>query len=187
MPLENLTANHIGANGKHEPQRSNNGLLYITPPTLKRDGIDTNLLQSEEIKLAIQSFPVPKRTMGVIEMGYLNEKRKFAGIPTYDDLSLVFHDYVDTNIAEILWAWSYAVHDPRNGKTGLASQYKASGWFSLFSPEGSIERRYDVIGIWPSAIDPGEIDHEGEDTVRITMTLSIDKVMIQNPFTVTGV
>lgn len=182
MPLENLTADHIGANGGHEPQRTNNGLLYITPPSAVRDGIDTSLLASDEIRLSIQSFPVPKRTMGVVEMGYLNEKRKFAGLPTYDDLSVIFHDYVDVNIAQILWAWSYAVHDPRTGKTGLASQYKARGFFSLYSPEGSIERQYDVIGIWPSAIDPGEIDHEGEDTVRITMTLSIDKVLLADPF-----
>ena len=177
MPLTNMTADHIGANGGHEPQRQNNGLLFITPPTFIREGLGRVALDSEEIRLSIQSFPIPKRTMGVVELGYLNEKRKFAGIPTYDDLSLIFHDYVDVNIAEILWAWSYAVHDPRTGQTGLASQYKASGWFALYSPEGSIERRYDVIGIWPSSIDPGEVDHEGEDTVRITMTLSIDKVI----------
>lgn len=178
MALEILNADHIGSSEGFEPQRTNNALLFFTDPSGE--------LTKDDIRLSISSFPLPKRTMGIVEFGYLNEKRKFAGVPTYDDLSVVFKDYVDRETAQILWEWSYRVHNPVNGKTGLASQYKLNGWMSLYSPEGSIERRYDIIGAWPSSIDPGEVDHDGEDIVRITMTLTIDKAKIAEPFVVSG-
>ena len=116
----------------------------------------------------------------------MNEKRKFAGIPTYDDLAVVFNDYIDVDLAQILWDWSYQVHDPRTGKTGIASTYKRDGWVSLYGPDGEIERQYDIKGVWPSSIDPGEADLAGEDIVRITMTLTIDKVLIAEPFVRSG-
>ena len=135
------------------------------------------IADSDVLVLSLSTFPIPKRTIGIIEIGFLNEKRKFAGNPTYDDLSVVYKDYVDRETARVLWNWHYQVHNPENGKTGLARGYKKSGWVSLFDPSGGQERQYDLIGIWPSAMDPGDIDMAGEDTVNITVTLTIDKTI----------
>lgn len=171
MPLSTLHADHIGAGGAFEPQRQNNGLLFIS-----------GLAGADAIRLSIASFPVPKRSMGIIELGYLNEKRKFPGLPTYDDLTVVFNDYIDQQTAKVLWDWAFLVHNPYTGKTGLAASYKKTGWVSLYGPDGVAERQYDIIGMWPSAIDPGEVDMMAEDTVKITLTLTIDKMRPATPF-----
>jgi len=184
MPLNTLHADHIGgANGKFEPQRINNALLRIV-------GLDGGNSAGGEnaLELALSSFPIPKRTMGIIEIGYLNEKRKFAGIPTYDDLSVIYKDYIDAATARVLWKWNYQVHNPETGKTGLARAYKKSGSVTLFAPDGSgeFDRMMDVIGAWPSGFDPGDADLAGEDSVNITLTLTIDKVIPRkglNPLT----
>ncbi len=178
MALEFLHANHIGSVEGFEPQRQNNGLIYFTDPT--------GQLTRDDIRLAIASFPLPKRTMGIVEVGYLNEKRKFAGLPTYDDLSIVFNDYVDRQTAQILTAWNYRVHDPVTGRTGMKADYALSGWMEQYSPNGVITRRWDFIGAWPSSFDPGDMDMEGEDKVRINMTLTIDKAIMAEPFVTVG-
>jgi len=166
MPLALLNADHVGEQG-FEPQRVNNALMYIS-----------GLGGSEDVlTLSLNSFPIPKRTIGILEVGYLNDKRKFAGNPVYDDLSVIFKDYVDAETARLLWKWNYLVHNPENGKTGLARSYKKQGWVHLLSPEGSIERIYDLVGIWPSGFDGGDADMMGEDTMNITVTITIDKAI----------
>jgi len=167
-----LVADHVGA--QHwEPQRVNNALLHIS-----------DLEGDDDLVLALMSFPLPKRTMGIIEVGYVNERRKFAGLPTFDDLSVVYKDYVDKNTADFLWKWANMVYDPKTGVIGLASTYKKNGWVELFAPNGEHIRNYDIQGVWPSGFDPGDIDLTGEDTLNITMTLTIDKAYPSTGFSV---
>jgi hypothetical protein len=162
MAIE-LVADYIGS--EHwEPQRVNNALLHIT-----------GLEGSDDLVLALSSFPLPKVTNGIVEIGHVNEKKKFAGLPTFDDLSVIFKDYVDKNTAVYLLKWRRLVYDPRTGKIGLAYQYKKPGYVELFAPNGEFIRQYDLVGCWPSGFDPGDIDLMGEDTINITLTLTIDK------------
>lgn len=177
MALDFLHADHIGAQGRgFEPQRVSNILLYIAGLQEGAAG-QAQSGQEDILTLSLSSFPVPKVNNAVLEIGWMNEKRKFAGPPTFDDLSVIYKDYVDQQTANLLLKWRHQVYDPNTGKIGLASAYKKTGWVAMFSPEGSVERRYDVIGIWPSAFDPGDADLQGEDTINITCTLTIDKAI----------
>jgi hypothetical protein len=177
MPLKSMGANHIGAqDGGHEPQRQSNALLYITGLNTITTGNGSGSGTKEDVlTLALASFPLPKMTMTPIEQGYLNEKRKFAGKPTFDDLAIVFNDHVDSGIGLLLQKWSYSVYNPETGQIGLAANYKKEGLIKLYGPEGSFDREIQLVGCFPSAFDLGEADMLGEDTVRITMTLTYDK------------
>lgn len=170
MPLDFMNANHIGGQGgSFEPQRTNQMQLIIT-------GLDGQSSSRDDVlMLSIASFPLPKVTSGIIEIGYLNEKRKFAGNPTYEDLTLVFNDYVDKDVAGILWRWRQLVHDPVTGKGKLAAAYKKTAYIKQWSPDGLIERDYRLEGCWPQNMDPGESDQSGEESVKISLTLVIDK------------
>jgi hypothetical protein len=161
------------ANKSFEPQRVNNALLRIF-------GLDDGQGGKEDtLVLALASFPLPKTNNNPIEVGYLNEKRKFAGNPVFDDLAVVFNDYVDQNTAAIIWKWRYKVYNPSTGHIGFASEYKKRGDITLYAPNGDEQynRVYEIIGAWPSQVDPGEIDLAGEDVVKITITLTIDKAI----------
>jgi hypothetical protein len=169
MAITDLTANHIGGSGEnagYEPQRANNSILQV----LGLDGDEKNILQ-----LSLQSFPIPKANVGVIELNYLNEKRKFAGIASFDDLSVIFVDYVDKDTCAILQRWFADVYSSTTGQVGMAKDYKKDGKVIQYSPDGSIEREYDIFGMWISAIDPGDADMSSEDVLRVTCTITIDK------------
>lgn len=172
MPLETLHANHIGATGGgFELQRANNAIMRI----VGLDGDENNLFQ-----LSLASFPIPKVSSGIIEVNYLNEKRKFAGMETYDDLTVVFNDYVEEDLALLLHRWRYQVKDPVTGKMGFKKDYAKEGRVTLYAPDGTGDREYELQGVWPSALDGGEIDYATEDGVKINLTLTIDKVIYAN-------
>jgi hypothetical protein len=172
MPLDTLHADHIGATGGgFELQRANNALMRI----VGLDGDENNLFQ-----LSLASFPVPKQTVGIIEVAYLNEKRKFAGMPTFDDLTVIFNDYVSEDTALLLNRWFYQIHDPVSGKQRFKQEYAKEGRVTMYGPDGTGDREYEMQGVWPSALDGGEIDFATEDGVKINLTLTIDKVVYAN-------
>lgn len=169
MPIDTLHADHIGAvGGGFELQRSNNALLYIV-----------NLAGNENdlITFSLASFPLPKLSSGIIEVPYLNEKRKFAGQITYDDISIVINDYVDKDTSKLLHQWRYLVQNPVTGKVGFKKAYAKEARMVMFGPDGTQEREYTLKGVWPSSLDAGEADFASEDGVKINLTLSIDKVI----------
>lgn len=162
-----MTADRVAQmEGEYEPQRTNNAVLHIF-------GVGGD----EELKLALRTFPLPKGSNGVIESDWINEKRKVAGKAVFEDMELAFEDYCDRDTAALLWDWRLEVYDPSTGQVGLARDYKKRGEITLFAPNGDFQRVWTCFGMWPSNMDPGDIDHAGEDIVRVNMTVTIDKAI----------
>jgi hypothetical protein len=163
-----LTADHIGKQGgNYEPQRSNNGRLLISGlPSVGKDDV---------LALSLQGFSVPKIASNVLTIGYYNETRKFAGNPIYEGITVTFHDYVDIDTATVLWAWRKQVHNPVNGTTGLARDYKKSGTIELFAPNGTYVRAYKLQGLWLVSLDPGDINMTSDEPVLINCAFEVDK------------
>jgi len=172
MPVPILSANHIGGTqGNYEPQRVNNAIIgFDNLPGQAKDEI---------IQLSLASFPLPKSANGVIELGYVNEKRKFAGPATFEDIAIVFNDFVDVEVAKKIQAWRYQVYNPQTGAIGLARTYKKTGYITMYAPNGdeAFNREFELIGCWPSNLDHGDIDLAGEDVIKINLTLTIDKAI----------
>jgi hypothetical protein len=177
MALDTLfmSANHLaGQDGEFEPQRQNNGLLFIEGLEVFGD----TLKPVSVITLSIESFPIPKQRNDAIELQFLNQTRKVAGPGMVDEVELVLKDFVDRETALVMQNWRNAVYDPQSGRLGLARDYKKQGEVHLFSPNGAIERRYKLLGIWPSVVDPGDVDMTGTDKMIMNCTLIIDKFFI---------
>lgn len=181
-----LNANHFITS--FEPQRANNGVLFI------QDLIEIDGWQAEDdpVALALESFPIPKENNAVVEARFQNERRKFAGPANVEDMEIVVKDVVTKPVAYALFAWRRRVYTPVAGQAdsqlaaagavGLASQYKRSGTVLLYGPDGSpaesqgVQRRWRLEGLWPTSFDPGDIDMTSEDMVRLTLTLSVDRI-----------
>ena len=182
MPV-NLDANHLGTrigNKIFEPQRQNNGLVFL--PTLMnklKEGGFTDVDSAESIiALSIDTFPIPKQSNNIIEVPYNNQRIKFAGAMIFDDMDLTLKDNVDIDTAKLLNQWRLLVSNPSNGAVGLAHQYKINGGIiMLYAPNGSYTRYYQIDGVWLSRLDCGDIDMSADDYLRITATLTIDRVI----------
>lgn len=169
MPIDTLNADHLGqVGGGFEPQRANNALLYIA-------GLTGN--ENDVVTLSLTSFSLPKSNINPIEVMYLNQTRKFAGRVTFEELNVVCNDFVDGNTAKVLADWNYLSHNPVSGKTSFAATYKKNGRAVLYDPSGGSDREWECQGMWITAFDPGDVDFEGDDRLRITMTIAIDKAI----------
>lgn len=168
-----MSANHIAAQGgAFEPQRQNHGLLFI-------EGLAGFGDQQQEgnsiLTLALDQIPTPKRRQDPIELPFLSQTRKVAGAMTYDDMEVVFRDFVDVPVYTVLSNWSSYVGDPVTGRIGLARNYKKTGYFHALSPDGTTSRCLRIEGMWPSAVDAGDYDMGSSEKQLINVSFCIDK------------
>lgn len=165
--MSRMSAAHIAPQGGgYEPQRQNNFevQLYGVP------GADV-------IVLSTQSFAPSGAKNDVITLGYLNEKIKVAGQGSWDDAQLTVRDMVDQQTFASLMEWQKMVQDPITGFIGFASQYKKQGDVILMAPDGSVERKFKMIGVWPTSVKGAQLQHDQSGQYTVTVSLSIDKVI----------
>lgn len=184
-----MSANHLaagGTEGRFEPQRQNNGVLYISGLESFGEGVKDS---EDVIALSLQSFPIPKQRNEPVLLPYMNQVRKVAGRAEVDEIEVVVRDFVDTKTALILLNWRASVYDPQTGRVGFARNYKREAEVHLFGPgintgagtgqsaAGKVPvRKFRLEGVWPSMLDPGDIDHEGTEKLTMNMTLQVDKL-----------
>lgn len=175
MPLDALfmSANHIAAqSGGFEPQRQNNGLLFI-------EGLeefqDNRQFGRSLITLSIESFPMVKVHNDPIELPYLNQSRKVPGAMVVDDPELVLRDFVDIPTLRIMLNWRNAVCDPITGRMGRAWRIKKLAHVVLLAPDGLTFRCFRLEGVWPSLVDPGDIDMNSSEKMLMNCQLCVDK------------
>lgn len=159
---KNLGPMHMSNTREYEMQRTNNFEVRI-------DGL------GEDVTLCVESCPLPTISNDPIELGYGNSKVKVAGQASFDDIEIVVKDAIGYDTEMKLWNWRKKVYDPETDKIGWAADYKKQGIIYQYSPDGSIERNWKIIGCWPTNINPGEMNYDGSDKKTISMTLSIDK------------
>jgi hypothetical protein len=174
MALTSMGAHGFDDN-VYEPQRVNNILLYITGLDSDAGGGDA-MAEDAVLVLALDSAPIPKRSVGIIEAAHLNEKRKFAGNPVYEDVSIVYKNFCTAETTIALEAWWESVSDADAGTIGYVTDYKKNGYCIAYDSKGEPMDQWNLYGIWPTNFDPGDADMAGEDIVRINMTLAVDKV-----------
>jgi hypothetical protein len=129
------------------------------------------------IKLSILSTSLPPESNETVEIPYGNETRKFAGRAVFESIPLVVHDYVDKEVRAAINRWRRLVYDPETGLVGLPSEYKKSGEIILVSSNNSILRKCRIIGMWPQAVSPGDMDMSSSEGVQIEVTLEYDRAI----------
>jgi len=158
-----ISADHIAKqSGAFEPQRKNNFTVRISAG-------------ASMIQLALDSFPLPKESNGIIDINYGNEVRKVAGIATFENLELVVKDFADQPVMESLVTWRKQVYDASTGEIGLAKEYKQQGEVTMMAPNGSLLRTWRLEGCWPSSMDPGGGDMNANENNKITVVITIDR------------
>jgi hypothetical protein len=188
MTLSNMTASQLDG---HEPQRVNNALLHFNLAGLTYGLATTSIVtgapNDSYLVLSTQNFPLPRRSIGRITHGFLNEKRNWAGNPNYDPITVQYKDMVDVDTAGQLYWWFTCVHNPSTGATLPKSSYAVSGFAIQYPPDGITTgtadpsglpaRQWNLIGCWLDDFQPGNVDMDGEGMQMVSCTIVIDKVL----------
>lgn len=172
--MADISGDHIAASGgTFEPQRTNNFVIEIY-------GLGPS--EKETLILSTQSFDLPQESSEVIPVPFQNVQKKIAGPLTWEACTWTLRDFIDNKTREICVNWRAEVGDPDTDQVGLARNYKKEGKIVLLGPNGAFERTCKLIGVWPSAFNPGTADHEGGEKMTMELTLEIDKAKWDKPY-----
>lgn len=187
----NRGAYHIANNKvEYNPQRKDNFTLVVTgiDDLLRvgsRDGStdskDKMTDGQEQIMLALKSCGTPQFSQGEIPINRGNSVIKFAGKPTFSDISFSAYDYIGSNIKDILLAWQQLSYNSKYDYVGNAKSYKKNCQLLQLTPDGTLVRYWDIKGAWLKDVKPGDFDYSSDDAQTVDATLVYDWAELRMP------
>lgn len=175
-------AYHIANNTvEYNPQRKSNFTLIVTGlDNLARvgsaeDDTSNRITDAQnQIMIALKSCDVPKVSIGKSEIKRGNSTIKFAGKPTFDDISFSAYDYIGSDVKDVLMAWQNLAYNSRYDYIGNASSYKKSCQLIEYTPDAQMVRYWDITGAWLSNVETDSFDVDSDDVVTVKGTLVFD-------------
>ena len=156
------------AKGLYEPQRKYNFSVELYLPS-QRD--------AELISLSVDSFSLPTESHNRIELDFGNVKRYVPGKVSYETAQMVCKDFVDAGTMRALTAWSQKTYNPVTDSVGLARDCKTTGSLIMTATDGTHERYAELIGVFIDSLKLADMSMRENDINRITVVLSIDKII----------
>lgn len=109
------------------------------------------------------------------EVDMLNNKRKYKGKTTYEDLDITLIDPIKPAASKKVWEWALRHYDPETGMAGYKSTYSArEAIIDVLSPAGTVMETWTLHNTWISDGDFGELDYSTKEPMEISLTLSYD-------------
>lgn len=167
--IETLGASHLASAG-FEVQRTNNFEIQVDMGSDAKQRI---------LILAVVSGFLPNESNEVIALNYGNTQVTVAGAARPNNSgTLVVRDFIQEDIEQVIDQWRAKVYDKETDKIGFAADYKKSAVVTQYAPDGSLVRVWNMEGVWPSAVDYGQISYDNPGVKSISITLQYDKAKI---------
>lgn len=165
--IETLGASHLASEG-YEVQRTNNFEIQID-----------NVSKVRPLILAVVSGFLPNESNEVISLNYGNTTITVAGKANANGSgSLVVRDLVQQDIEKVIDEWRATVYNKDTDGIGFAADYKKPAYVTQYAPDGSLLRVWELEGVWPSAVDYGQVSYDSPGVKTINITLQYDKARI---------
>ena len=166
----------------YEPARNNNFRFVVTNiDGLIEPGTEDQVIANAQsiLEFSVVSVTVPTFTQEPITIRRGNSVMKAAGIPSFNEGSLVINDFITANGKSILLAWQGLSYDVDNEVVNPMSTYKKDCWLIEYDVNFSrIVRQWILYGCWISALSQDAFNVENGDKRQITATIQYDKAKV---------
>ena len=167
MAIETLGAAHLASQG-YEVQRTNNFEIPIE-----------NVSKVRVLPLSVVSGFLPNESNEIISLNYGNTQITVAGAARPNNSgSLVVRDLVQQDVEQVIDERRKSVYDKETDAIGFAFDYKKPAKVTQYAPDGTLIRVWNLEGVWPSAVDYGQISYDSPGAKTISITLQYDKAKI---------
>jgi len=121
----------------------------------------------QECTYLIKASQLPGSNVGFIEVPFRGRKLKVSGDRTFDDWPITVTNDVSFNLRAGFEKWAEVIqnHNFVLGANEL-NDYYASAIVRQLDREGNQLRAYRFEGIWPTVVDPIELNMDTTDTVE---------------------
>jgi hypothetical protein len=162
--MPQLSAMHLSSSRRYEVQRTYNFEVVIS-------GL------SEDITLNVIRFPLPNLSTPAITLSHGNTDAFVAGRAQWDAGELTIRDTIGADIEAQINTWRRMVYNENTDQIGWAADYQKEAIVYQYSPDGTVSRKWKLFGVWPEAVNFGQLDMETSDKKTIAMTLRYNKAL----------
>ena len=162
---------------KLEPMRKNRFVFQFTTVPGNVTGIE------EGLAFVCKSADVPTLSFETIETKRVHESFKTAGMATWNELNVVFNDFIRNKEAsnnevaagDAMYNWCSMIYNPLTGQMGYKTQYATSATEAQFDPAGNIIRAWNIFGIFPKSVNfGGTLSYEDAGATEVQATFVYD-------------
>lgn len=169
----------------YEIQRKNNFEFVVTDVDgilragATGDEATARLTNAQEVlRVSVVSAPIPHYTQTAIEIRRGNSVMKAAGVPTFNNGTLVVNDFIGADTKAVLMAWQNLSYNVRTEKVGLMSDYKKDAYLIEYTPDYQQVRKWILHGCWVSGISEDAYNQEANEKNTISATIEFDRAEI---------
>lgn len=134
---------------------------------------------SDILTLSTKSLGDFKKSYQPIEDHYGNDSYKFAGKPSYDNVSWTIKGYCGLDSQQALVDMDSQVFDAVTEKTGRPSRYMKDAYVLRDSGDGdpNYSRIWKWRGVWIQGLSFGDYDYSSSDIVTFNCTLCVSRAI----------
>lgn len=138
---------------------------FIFPQTVGND---------EVVNFLVEASSIPGRIIEPIDVPFMGQQYKVAGMVTYDDWTVTFRVDDEYRVYKQFRAWSELVHGTESNIASFPAQYKANLNIYQLDAAGNQMNKIILNGAWPQTL--GEVAlAQGDSTYQtLDMTFSYD-------------
>jgi hypothetical protein len=144
--------------------------------TFKLKPYCTDEIPEAFVKLAAR----PNLSIEETEINYLHGKMWIPGKGTWEAVTVTYYDIGNNPGITNLYSWLAGVYDftdpvslkqsSAKGNTGNPG-YAGTGTLNLYDGCGTVMETWTLEGVWPQAINFGELDYSSSEEVTVELTL----------------
>ena len=131
----------------------------------------------EVIRLTVHETSVPHFELATLSIRKGNSVVKYAGVPTFNEGSLVCDDMIGAQSKAVLEAWQNLAYNVVTDKGGRAINYKHNAVLIEYTSDHVRVRSWKLIGCWISNITEDNYNQETDDIQRVTCTIQYDRAI----------
>lgn len=121
----------------------------------------------------------PTYTAEIVEIDYINVKRKLKGKSNWDDVEFTLYDPIEPSGAQAVNEWILQSHDSMTGRDAYGPIYKKDINFFALDPTGAKIEQWTLKGAFITNSTFGEFDWSNTtDPANITITVAYDYAIL---------
>ena len=157
---------------------------------LLKPGVEANLAENadyitngqEIIRISVHETSIPHFELATLSIRKGNSVVKYAGVPTFNEGTLICTDLIGAQSKAVLEAWqnlAYNVVTDKGGRAYTADGrgYKREATLLEYTADHVRVRSWKLIGCWISNITEDNYNAENDDIRRVTCTIQYDRAI----------